>query len=509
MFVHEDIVKALQPECKGAVDGSVTVTTDSRSAGSGQVFLALKGERYDAHTFIPNAVDNGVAGVIVDHEMECSIPQYIVSDTLAAYQALAAYNRSRFQIPLIGVTGTNGKTTVKELVFTLLESCGTPFCSMKNFNNHVGVPASLLELGPACTHAVIEMGMNHPGEISLLTTLARPDVAVITCIGRAHLEFMKTLDAVATAKAEIFEGVHPGGTAVLPRQDAFYRQLKDAAVKRGLHVVSFGTEPGADVYFDVNSMTADMLTGIMHTPKGTTTVAVRLAGRHNAANAAAATAAAMAAEPSLSLAQIMGAFARAVPVAMRCQVRITAGIKIILDCYNANPDSSRAAIQFLADIDGEAKRCCLFGDMLELGNASAELHREIGAFIAEKGIDAVAVLGEYKSDTARGALQNGMSQSAVTVCNSRGEALNWLRKEVRAGNVLLVKGSRDMKLEQIIHIWCAEMADKENDGNTGITGTRCENRRNTLQQSPTPKPNTNSTFACYTPVMVPQSPEGP
>jgi len=509
MFVHEDIMKAISPECFGAVDGSITVTTDSRSAGSGQVFLALKGERYDAHTFIPGAVENGIEAVIVDHKIDCSVPQYIVSDTLKAYQELSAFNRNRFKIPLVGVTGTNGKTTVKELVYTLLESCGKPFCSHKNFNNHVGVPATLLNLDHSYTHAVVEMGMNHPGEIRVLTRLARPAVAVITCIGRAHMEFMKTLDAVAAAKAEIFEGVAPGGIAVLPRQDEYFRQLKDAAVQRGLRVVSFGTEPGADVYFDVDTMSPEMITGIMHTPKGTTTVALRLAGRHNAANAAAATAAALAAEPSLSLEQIMCAFSRVIPVDMRCQVRTNRGVKIILDCYNANPDSSRAAIQFLADIEGDAKRCCLFGDMLELGSGSSKMHEEIGAFVAEKGINAFAVLGEFKSDTARGAVRNGMDTKAVTLCETQEEVLVWLRNEVQTGNILLVKGSRNMKLEQIIDIWCAELADNENNGNKGITGTRCENGRNTLQQSPTPKPNTNSTFACYTSVMVPQSPEGP
>ena len=509
MFVHEDIVNAIQPECIGAVKGSVTVTTDSRSDGPGHMFCALRGERYDAHSFISGAVENGVEGIIVDHKVDCAIPQYIVSDTLKAYQALGAFNRARFQIPFIGVTGTNGKTTVKELIFTLLETCGSPFCSKNNFNNHVGVPFTLLNLDSTYSHAVIEMGMNHPGEISVLTHLARPDVAVITCIGRAHMEFMKTLDAVAAAKAEIFEGMAPGGTAILPRQDAYYTQLKSAALKQGLHVVSFGTKPGADVHFAVDSMTTELITGVMHTPKGTTSVTLQMSGKHNAANAAAATAAALAVEPCLSLDQIMCAFSRAVSVDMRCQVQENKGIKIILDCYNANPDSSRAALQLLADVDEGAKRCCLFGDMHELGKASAEMHEEIGAFAAEKRINKIAVLGEFKNDTARGALRNGMDQSAVITCDSSEEVLIWLRKELQSGDIVLVKGSRNMKLEKIIDIWCADSADNDKDENKGITGTRCENGRNTLQQSPTPKPNTNSTFACYTSVMVPQSPEGP
>jgi UDP-N-acetylmuramoyl-tripeptide--D-alanyl-D-alanine ligase len=441
--------------------------------------------------------------------MACDVPQYIVKDTLTAYQSLAVYHRARFPIPLAGVTGTNGKTTVKQLVYILLERCGTPFCSQKNFNNHVGVPASLLKLDESYTHAVIEMGMNHPGEISVLTRLAQPVVAVITCIGRAHLEFMKTLDAVADAKAEIFDGMQAGGTAVLPRQDPYFKRLKEAAVRHKLKIVTFGTAPPADVYFAVDNVSVDLITGVLHTPKGTCTVALRLSGRHNAANAAAAVAAAMALEPSLTLDQVMCACAQAVPVDMRCQVIRAAGIRIILDCYNANPDSARAAVQFLADIDDTAKRCCLFGDMLELGDASSGLHEEVGAFIADNKIDAVAVLGEYGRDIARGAERNGMDPGSITICKTRDDVLGWLRTEVTQGSILLVKGSRKVKLEEIIETWCAETAENECDNTNGITGTRCQNGRNTLHQSPTPKPNTNSTFACYTSVMVPQSPEGP
>lgn len=509
MFLHEDILKATRAEFTGAVDGSVSVSTDSRSTGPGQLFLALRGDRFDGHTFVPGAIAAGAAGIIVDHAMACDVPQYIVRDTLAAYQALAAYHRARFTIPVVGITGTNGKTTVKELVYVLLDSCGTPLCSQKNFNNHVGVPASLLKLDGSYTHAVIEMGMNHPGEISVLTGLARPDVAVITCIGRAHLEFMKTIEAVADAKAEIFDGMQAGGTAVLPRQDPYFIRLKEAALRCGLNVISFGTERSADVYFAVDNVTVELVTGVLHTPKGACSIALRLSGRHNAANAAAAAAAAMAAEPSLTLDQVMCACARAVPVDMRCQVIQTAGIRIILDCYNANPDSARAAVQFLADIDGNTKRCCLFGDMLELGDASNGLHEEVGAFIAEEKIDALAVLGEYGHAIARGAERNGMDPGMINVCETRDEVHDWLCAEVQQGDVLLVKGSRKLKLEEIINEWCAEMAGNESENNTGITGTRCQNGRNTLQQSPTPKPNTNSTFACYTSVMVPQSPEGP
>ncbi len=506
MFNHSDICLATNPRCIGALAGTGHVQTDTRRLRSGDIFCALRGEQHDGHAFIAEAVKTGAAAVIIDHEIECAVPRYIVADTLKAYQNLAAYHRNRFALPVIGVTGSNGKTTVKELIWSILKETGSVLKNEKNFNNHIGVPLTLMKLDRTHTRAVIEMGMNHAGEIRVLSKIARPDAAVITCIGRAHLAFLGTVDAIAAAKAEIYDGMNPGGTVILPREDTYYDWLKRAAEQAGLRVKSFSIENSADSVCRVTGMRVDGMNGVLRIGAEDAVFTTRLTGRHNACNIAAAAAAVQTVAPELQLSDIVRVLNDISPVDMRCQVQMVNGITVILDCYNANPDSSGAALRFLSDITATGKKIALLGDMLELGEKTEMLHEEIGRLAAELKIDVLAVLGEHSEALAAGARGAGMPRETILKGYERRELARLLRQILHPGDVLLLKGSRKMKLEELLPALNGSVqAGEETREDNAFTGTRCENSPNSLHQSPTPKPNTNtnSTFGCCTSVMAP------
>lgn len=433
-------------EVATAVDGRLVgsdimiegVSTDTRAMHSGDLFIALRGPHFNGHRFIEEAKRHHAAGVLIDEPVETGVNAVRVEDTKTALGELAAHWRAKFDIPVIGVTGSNGKTTVKQMIGTILNTKGDTLITAGNLNNEIGVPLTLLRLRDTHRYAVIEMGTNHVGEIDYLSRMTRPTIAVITNAAAAHLEGLGDIDTVAEAKGEIFNGLDDAGVAVINADDAyapFWRRL--TAPRRCLQ---FALHNEADVTaeYELGAETSRLR---MRTFAGDIDVILPLPGAHNVANALAATCAVLAA--GVGLAPIRDGLAAMAPVTGRLQ-RL-AGIRgaiVYDDTYNANPASARVAIDFLSQTRG--KKLLVLGDMAELGAKQAALHRDIGDYAREHDIDKLFALGPLTAET-------------VAAFGSRGthfedhEALiHALRDELCEGATVLVKGSRCMHMERVI-----------------------------------------------------------
>jgi len=451
MFTTEEIIKATSAEFVGNVGKITGVSTDSRKIKAGELFVALRGEKFDGHNFADVAKKNKAGGILCDHKLNIELPQFIVHNTLTAFQQLANYHRRKMEIPVIGVTGTNGKTTVKEMISAILSKKGNPLCSEANFNNHIGVPMNLLKIRKDHTHAVIEMGMNHPGEIRILSKIAEPDVGVVTSVGRGHIEFLGSVEEVMRAKLEILEGLKKDGVMILPKESEFYKEMRSQTLKVGVEkIVSFGCTEKSDVAFIIKKSNDEGSEGVLKYGDKTAKIRIKFIGKHNCKNAAAAAAATLSINKKLSLKTIVSALGEMGFVGMRCEIININGAKYILDCYNANPDSTRAAIDFLGNIKIAGKKVALIGDMLELGICSAKYHKEIGEFAAEKKIDLLLSLGTYADYILSGAVDAGMSENKIKKFYSIENVKEFLKNEIKAGDVVLIKASRKARLEQAI-----------------------------------------------------------
>jgi len=451
VFSHDDILRATGARAKGAVDTVTSVSTDTRSLCQGALFIALKGAKFDGHAFVQQAEQYGAVALLVQDAVASGLPTYTVKDTLAAYQALAHYHRARFDIPVLGITGTNGKTTVKEFARALLGIHGCPHASLKNENNHIGVPKTLLGMRSCHTHCVVEMGMNHPGEIAVLTRIVQPTVAVITSVGRGHLEFLRSVDAVAEAKAEILEGLQPDGVAILPADTPYLDLLRSRAERAGAGKIrTFGVSDEADVTFLPKSVDFTVTRGTVVNGDLVTELELQLPGEHSGINAAAALTAVRAVMPALTGEEIAAALGAVAPIDMRCQVIELRGAHLVLDCYNANPESTTAALHLLATAQCEGRRIAVIGEMLELGSAAPECHREAGRTVARLGIDTLIAVGPHAHDTGMGARDAGMDPGRVHECFQVRNAAECVGARMGAGDVVLVKASRGMRLEGIL-----------------------------------------------------------
>lgn len=436
------------------------ISLDSRSIRAGDLFIAIKGERYDGHDFVAAALARGAVGAIV-HDRFPVDPQVMKAtpkkaapfvlgarDPLFAYQQLATHHRSRFDIPVVAVTGSNGKTTTKEMVASVMAHRWKILKTEGNLNNRIGVPQTLFRLQARHQGAVIEMGVDNLGQTTRLCEIARPTIGVITNIGPDHLEFFGSMEHSAQAKAELLDQLPLNGTAVLNADDGYFDYLASRARCR---VVSFGFSPKADVRaLDVKPDGRDgtifrlLLPGkVRHT-----IVHIHVQGAHNVANALAA--AAVGAVLGLPGAVIAQGLARFRPAAMRSQVLVCQGIKIINDCYNANPASMTAAVQLLADTEGAGKRIAVLGDMLELGPGGVQLHEEVGAAVARLHIDDLIACGPLGRHLAEGARRGGMDRAHITEVPDAAAAAAAVRGLARQGDIVLVKASRGMKLEQVV-----------------------------------------------------------
>jgi len=423
------------------------VHTDTRTLREGDLFIALRGERFDAHDFLPQAVAAGAVGAVAERGLNAAgLPGVQVPDSRAALGALAAAWRARWTGPLIAVTGSNGKTTVTQMTAAILRAAAgeAALATQGNLNNDIGVPLTLLRLRPLHRLAVVELGMNHPGEIARLAAMARPTVALVNNAQREHQEFMASVEAVARENGAVLAALPADGTAVFPADDAFTPLWRELAAAR--RVLAFGAE-GADVRGEARWSDGAWALHV-DTPAGSFETRLRIAGRHHVRNALAATACALAAGvPLAAIAQGLAAFE---PVVGRCRTQSLtlqgAPWTVVDDSYNANPDSVRAAIDVLAELP--VPRWLVLGDMGEVGDRALAYHDEVLRHALAQGIDRLWLAGDWMG---RAAAVLPATATEVRHFASVEALVAALPSAVPAGGgSLLVKGSRFMRMERAI-----------------------------------------------------------
>lgn len=458
---------ALLPGSTLVGDGAIAVgrvTSDSRAAQPGDLFVALAGDRFDGHDFLAQARAAGAVAALAARGLDAqALPGLLVADTLEALQQLAAAWRRRLDLPLVAVTGSNGKTTVTQMTASILRAWlgDAAFATAGNLNNHIGVPLTLLALRPHHRAGVVELGMNHPGEIALLARLAQPTVVLVNNAQREHQEFMASVEAVARENGSAIDALPPTGTAVYPADDAFAPLWHTMAGRRAqsTFVLDGGRDAAADVVAEaawVGEGDAAHWAIVLHTPAGSTATTLRLAGRYNAKNAAAATACALAVGAPLdAVARGLAAFE---PVRGRSQRRTLRldgrAVTLIDDSYNANPDSVRAAVDVLADLP--APRWLVLGEMGEVGAQGPQFHAEVGAWAHERGVEHLWTAGAQGAHAAQafgaGARHFDRVEDLVAALGARPPAAT-----------IVVKGSRFMRMERVVQA-LVEAADAAGGG---------------------------------------------
>lgn len=424
-----------------------SVGTDSRALTPGQLFVALRGEHFDGHAYALQCLDQGAVAAMVATPREGLSPALLVQDTRLALGNLAAHWRSKFTIPLAAITGSNGKTTVKEMLASILRAetgdNDAVLATQGNLNNDIGLPLTLLKLRSQHKYAVAEMGMNNPGEISYLTHIGRPTVALINNATMAHLGGLGTIEAIAQAKGEIFEGLAEDGVAVINADDAFAPLWNMLSAPH--KVLTFGLEHAADVSASYQ-LHADSSTVRMDSPLGAAEFSLPVAGVHNVRNALAAATAALA----------MGVPLRAITAGLstfdgvKGRLQHKAGFNgalVIDDTYNANPASMKAAIDVLAARPGA--KLLVLGDMGELGTDAAKLHAEIGRYAQQSGIDALFVLGDLSHEMVVAFGEHGDKDHARHYATPEALAAD-LTQRMSTSATVLVKGSRFMRMERVV-----------------------------------------------------------
>ncbi|HEU4663692.1 MAG TPA: UDP-N-acetylmuramoyl-tripeptide--D-alanyl-D-alanine ligase [Dokdonella sp.] len=415
------------------------VSTDSRTLGAGMLFVALAGERHDGHEFAETARERGAAALLVERELAVALPQVVVADTLVALGDLARAVRARSSARVVGITGSNGKTTVKTLVASILARHGRTHVNAGNFNNEVGLPLTLLAMPADTEYAVLEMGAGKPGDIAYLARIARPDVSLVNNVAAAHLERLGSLQGVAETKGAIYRALPDDGVAVINADDAFADYFGVLAGSR--RTLRFGLLRRADVAANVEVEAAGGRGFRLLAPGGTIDIASPLHGRHNVMNVLAAATIAIAL--GVPLATIKAGIEAAPSVAGRLARRTHAsGAVIIDDSYNANPGSFAAAIATLATEPGE--RVLVMGDMAELGPDAERLHAETGALARRSGIERLRAVGRL-SRAAVDAFGAGAAHFA-----DQAHLVEALRADLRAGVVMLVKGSRSSAMDRVV-----------------------------------------------------------
>ena len=449
----DDVARAVGGMVYGSRVGISGVTIDSRAVATGDLFVAIVGERYDGHSYVEDAMRKGAVAALTARRVEAQlpIPQVVDGDTRIALGKLAADWRSRFALPLVALTGSNGKTTVKEMVASILAEyvAGTPgavLATQGNFNNDIGMPLTLLALRPTHRYAVIELGMNHVGEIEYLSRLAAPTIALVNNAQRAHIGMLGSVEAVARAKGEIYSGLGLGGIAIVNADDPFAGYWK--GLNAGRRVVSFGLGTSDSARPDVQ-VSAEGAQARFVTPADAFVATLQVAGEHNLRNAAAACAVAHALEiPPHAIQEGLSRF-KGVPGRLQRRAG-RKGAVLIDDTYNANPESMKAALAVLSLESG--RRIFVMGDMGELGETAAELHAEVGRFARELKIDEFLALGPQSMNAVE-----AFGPQARHFAG-REALLEALEARLRSGTVILVKGSRFMQMEHVADALAAREA---------------------------------------------------
>ncbi len=423
------------------------VSIDSRSVTAGNLFVALPGEKNDGHNFVSQAVKNGASAVLVQEgraekiKLE-DVPVIQVPDTKIALQELAYHYRRKFDLPVVAITGSNGKTTTKEMIASVLSKKYRVLKSQKSFNTLIGVPLTIFELSPETEVLVVELGTSQFGEIYKLAELAQPTLAVLLNIAPAHLESFGSLENVAKAKFELLEKLPEDQPVFLNLDD---RILSKRAKTERHKVISYGIESRAD-YQAIEVI----ISGNGHLDFKIKQNAIRLSllGRHNVYNALAAYAVADYFKlPASDISQALEDFQ---PAQLRMEILEIKGAKILNDSYNANPASMAAALEALAVSKTSGRRIAVLGDMLELGEETVKLHQQVGQKIFELKIDLLVTVGSLAEHIARGAVRNGIPASAIRSLEDKKQAANYLLRIIKPGDTLLLKGSRGMKMEEVL-----------------------------------------------------------
>lgn len=446
-FTVRDVSAALgrAPERESAPEHAFErVMIDSRRTARGDLFVAIRGERFDGSAFLARAVAAGATGAVGEDrpfDGRDGIVFWPVPDGRRALQALAGYHRRRQDARVVAVTGSNGKTTTKELVAAVLAQRFRTAATQGNLNNQVGVPLTLLEIGIRDEWAVVELGMNRPGEIAPLAAITRPDIGVITNVAASHLEGMGTIDAVLEEKLSLGRALGSDGLLVYCGDQPM---LAAAAGNLPCRRLSYGLAPGNDLSPDKWSLDEEGRGSF--TLEGRT-FRLRLAGRHNIVNALAAVAVGRVA--GLSPGAIAVGIAEPDTLPLRMQLERWGEVVALVDCYNANPESVLSAAATLATLSGVRRRVAVLGEMLELGSGSAALHRAVGGDLAGAGIDLVVVVGEGAAPIADGALRAGLACERFA---GHDQAARWLIENLEPGDAILFKASRGAALEEVVGV---------------------------------------------------------
>jgi UDP-N-acetylmuramoyl-tripeptide--D-alanyl-D-alanine ligase len=444
---------ALGAPFRGADARFDAVSTDSRAVKRGDLFIALRGARFDAHAFLAQAAAAGATALVVERAADLDLPQIVVDDTARALGRLAHYWRRQFAIPLVAITGSNGKTTVKEMLASILRAHAgddAVLATRGNLNNHIGVPLTLLELRGEHRYAVIEMGMNHAGEIGYITRLAEPDVALINNAGVAHIENLGSTAAIARAKGEIFEGLKPDGTAVINADEPAAPLWRDLARDKRQIDFALAAKAAVTATYRLREFDSEI---VLNTPLGAAQVLVPAPGLHNVGNALAAAAAATAL--TVSTTTIAAGLAGFGGVHGRLQrKRALHGATLIDDTYNANPDSMRAAIDVVARMSG--RKLLVLGDMGELGGDAPAMHAQIGEYARAAGVGRLFTFGELSACATQAFGAGARHFTRIE------DLLSEIESALAPDVTMLVKGSRFMQMERVVTRFDA------NGGQTGI-----------------------------------------
>jgi UDP-N-acetylmuramoyl-tripeptide--D-alanyl-D-alanine ligase len=437
---------------------------DSRTIRPDGLFVAIAGESHDGHRFVNHVLDRGVKGVVVAEGQTTHLPMdriradavacVTVADTVRALGAMARFNRNRGDLKVLAITGSNGKTSTRMLMDQVINKKMATLSTSGNLNNHIGLPLTLFRLTAAHRAAILELGMNHAGEITGLGRICEPDVGVITNVGPAHLEGLGTIDNVARAKGELLSTIRPGGTAILNLDDPRVAALADTIDHE---VIYFGCNHQAQVRAGDIRQTEAGMDFTLTTPSGSTSVALDTPARVMVSNALAAAAAGEV--MGVPLKDIKAGLEAFSPRDGRMGIRtLGRDIRLVDDSYNANPGSMAAAIETLARMRGSRRTIAVLGDMLELGTQSAALHRELGRVVGDARIDRLYVTGNFAEAVADGAMEQQMKAERI-FCGTKAAIIERLTERLQPGDLILVKGSRGMAMEAVveaIHRWAED-----------------------------------------------------
>ncbi|MBP9012346.1 MAG: UDP-N-acetylmuramoyl-tripeptide--D-alanyl-D-alanine ligase [Smithella sp.] len=472
------VTEVLQATSGTFISGTVEtifqgISTDSRLIQKGNLFVALKGEKFDGHDFIETAIKEGVSGLLIQDEGKVprgkatkKVAVIKVADTLFSLGELAHYWRKKFSIPVIGLTGSSGKTTTKEMIAAVTDGVKKTLKTEGNLNNLIGLPQTILRLTDEDELAILEMGTNTRGEIRRLTQIANPDIGLITNIGPAHLAGFGSMAVVRDEKSDLFFNMSPSGTAVINLDDAL---ITESAEQWKGKKITFSMSPNADVTVkDIEKNGARGMRFNLIIGDQTQKTEIKIVGLHHVHNAMAAAATAFAAGVDIrTISEGLGSFR---PFSGRMEIiKLRNGAFLIDDSYNANPASVREALMSLKDLKSNHNAYVFLGDMLELGDQSEEMHRKIGMLMATIGVHALFLKGDFAGVTAAGAREGGLSPDNIFFLLEQDSGVGYLKERLKKGDWILVKGSRGMKMEKIVSQICDHFGSDKIVENSRIT----------------------------------------